>query len=67
MKFYSVDARAGINRRARTSPILLLQEEIFVNLEPTANTFASFPALGSQTGIRVKNVSTIIRGRHLSF
>lgn len=59
MKFYSVDARAGINRRARTSPILLLQEEIFVNLEPTANTFASFPALGSQTGIRVKNCELV--------
>jgi len=59
MKFYSVDARAGINRRARTSPILLIQEEIFVNLEPTADTFASFPALGSQTGIRVKQCDLV--------
>jgi len=63
MKFYSVDARAGINRRARTSPILLVQEEIFVNLEPTANTFASFPALGSQTGIRVKNCDLVGSGQ----
>jgi len=59
MKFFSVDARAGINRRARTSPILLIQEEIFVNLEPTANTFAQFPAIGSQTGIRVKNCDLV--------
>merc|ERR1712037_20893 len=49
MKFYSVDARAGINRRARTSPILLIQEE----------TFVSFPALGSQTGIRVKQCDLV--------
>ena len=60
MKFYSVDARAGIHRRARTSPVLLVREEIFVNLAPTANSFSEFPELGSQTGIRVKNVRVYI-------